>query len=196
MTLEELRAACNTCTQCPLSETRNNVVFGIGPDRTPVLFVGEGPGQREDEQGIPFVGPAGQFLDEMLSIIDLSRENCYIANIVKCRPPQNRDPLQTEQDACIGWLRKQAALIGPKIIVCLGRIAAMRLMDENFRITRDHGHWVQKGGIWFMAMFHPSALLRDPSKRPDTFRDLKSLQAKIKEVCPDFYHQTEQECAT
>lgn len=187
MTMDEVRAACNTCTQCPLSVTRHNVVFGVGPEKTPILFVGEGPGQREDEQGIPFVGPAGQLLDEMLSIIDLSRENCYIANIVKCRPPQNRDPLQTEQDACIGWLRKQAALISPKIIVCLGRIAAMRLIDEGFRITRDHGRWVQKGGIWFMAMFHPSALLRDVSKRPDTFRDLKSLQAKIKEVCPDFY---------
>lgn len=187
MTLDELRAACNFCTQCPLSVMRRNVVFGIGPEKTPVLFVGEGPGQREDEQGVPFVGPAGQLLDEMLNIIDLSRENCYIANIVKCRPPQNRDPLQTEQDACIGWLRKQASLISPKIIVCLGRIAAMRLIDEGFRITRDHGRWVQKGGIWFMAMFHPSALLRDVSKRPDTFRDLKSLQAKIKEVCPDFY---------
>lgn len=187
MTLSELRAACNTCTQCPLSVTRHHVVFGVGPEKTPVMFVGEGPGQCEDEQGIPFVGPAGKLLDEMLSIIDLSRENCYIANIVKCRPPQNRDPLQTEQDACIGWLRKQAVMISPKIIICLGRIAAMRLINENFRITRDHGNWVQKGGIWFMAMFHPSALLRDLTKRPDTFRDLKSLQAKIKEVCPDFY---------
>lgn len=191
MTLNEVRAACKVCTQCPLSVTRNSVVFGVGPEKTPVMFVGEGPGQREDEQGVPFVGPAGKLLDEMLSIIDLSRENCYIANIVKCRPPQNRDPLQTEQDACIGWLRKQAALISPKIIVCLGRIAAMRLIDEGFRITKDHGHWVQKGGIWFMAIFHPSALLRDLTKRPDTFRDLKSLQAKIKEVCPDFYNNLE-----
>ncbi len=188
MTMEELRQACLGCHQCPLSETRHNVVFGVGPLETPVLFVGEGPGQQEDLRGEPFVGPAGNLLDEMLSIIDLGRDNCYITNIVKCRPPQNRDPMATEQDACIGFLRKQTALLHPKIIVCLGRIAAMRLIDENFRITRDHGKWFQKSGIWMMAMFHPSALLRDPSKRPDTFRDLKGLQAKLREVCPEWYH--------
>ena len=183
MTLNEVRAACNVCTQCPLSVTRNSVVFGVGPEKTPVMFVGEGPGQREDEQGVPFVGPAGKLLDEMLSIIDLSRENCYIANIVKCRPPQNRDPLQTEQDACIGWLRKQAALISPKIIVCLGRIAAMRLINDKFRITKEHGIWYDAGGIRMMAIYHPSALLRDPSKRPETFNDLKELQREIRRIC-------------
>ena len=187
MTMDELRARCLACYQCPLSATRQHVVFGVGPEDAPILFVGEGPGQQEDLTGEPFVGPAGHLLDEMLSIIDLSRENCYITNIVKCRPPQNRDPLLTEQDACIGYLRKQAAILSPKIIICLGRIAAMKLIDEGFRITKDHGKWHQKGGIWFMAMFHPSALLRDISKRPDTFRDLKSLQAKIWEVCPGFY---------
>ncbi|MCI8525454.1 MAG: uracil-DNA glycosylase [Oscillospiraceae bacterium] len=187
MTMDGLRAACLACRQCPLAATRTNVVFGVGPEDAPVLFVGEGPGQQEDLQGEPFVGPAGRLLDEMLSIIDLSRENCYITNIVKCRPPQNRDPLQTEQDACIGFLRRQTALLRPKIIVCLGRIAAMRLIDENFRITRDHGAWRQKGGIWFSAMFHPSFLLRDVSRRPDAFRDLKSLQTKVREVCPEVY---------
>ena len=129
------------------------------------------------------MGPAGQLLDDMLSIIGLSRQNCYIGNIVKCRPPQNRDPHQTEQEACIPWLRMQTKLIRPKIIVCLGRIAAQKLISEDFRITRDHGQWVEKGGIWFFAMYHPSALLRDESKRPDTFRDLKKLQEKIREVC-------------
>ena len=187
MTIDELRASCLSCQQCPLAATRNSVVFGVGPEHAPVLFVGEGPGHQEDVQGEPFVGPAGQLLDEMLSIIDLSRKTCYITNIVKCRPPQNRDPLQTEQDACIGYLRKQTALLEPKIIVCLGRIAAMKLIDEGFRITRDHGKWYEKGGIWFMSMFHPSALLRDITKRPDTFRDLKSLQAKIRELCPEVY---------
>ncbi len=190
MTWDELRAACAVCTQCPLSYTRQHVVFGIGPEQTPVLFVGEGPGQHEDELGEPFVGAAGQLLDEMLYIIDLSRENCYIANIVKCRPPGNRDPLQTEQDACIGWLRRQTALLAPKIVVCLGRIAAKRLIDENFRISRDHGKWYKKGRMWFMALYHPSALLRDVSRRPDTFRDLKGLQAKIREVCPELYAQS------
>ena len=106
-----------------------------------------------------------------------------IGNIVKCRPPHNRDPLQTEQDVCIEWLRAQTRLIRPKIIVCLGRIAAMKLIREDFRISREHGQWEQKGGIWFTALYHPSALLRDESKRPDTFRDLKSLQTKVREIC-------------
>jgi len=187
MDWDELRQSCESCTQCPLSATRHSVVFGVGPHDTPVMFVGEGPGHQEDMQGEPFVGAAGQLLDEMLCLIDLSRENCYIANIVKCRPPQNRDPLEVEQDACIGWLRRQTAILRPRIIVCLGRIAAMKLIDPEFRITRDHGQWVEKGGIWFSALYHPSALLRDLTKRPDTFRDLKSLQRKIREVCPDFY---------
>lgn len=185
--LEALRDQCQTCTQCPLSATRHTVAFGVGPAQTPIVFVGEGPGHHEDMQGEPFVGPAGQLLDEMLTIIDLSRENCYITNIVKCRPPQNRDPMQTEQDACIGWLRRQTALINPQIIVCLGRVAAMRMIDPDFKITREHGAWYLKGGIWFTAIYHPSALLRDAGKRPDTFRDLKGLQAKIREICPDFY---------
>ncbi len=182
MDWDSLQQACDQCQRCGLAETRHNVVFGIGPHDAEVLFVGEGPGQQEDLQGEPFVGPAGKFLDDMLSIIGLSRENCYIANIVKCRPPQNRDPQQTEQEACIPWLRMQTKLIRPKIIVCLGRIAAMKLIREDFKITRDHGQWVRKGGIWFMAMYHPSALLRDERKRPETFRDLKSLQAKLLEV--------------
>lgn len=185
--MEQLREACLSCTKCPLCTTRNHVVFGVGPENAPVLFIGEGPGQQEDLQGEPFVGPAGRLLDEMLTIIDLNRQNCYIANIVKCRPPQNRDPLQVEQDACIGWLRQQVEILRPKIVVCLGRIAAMRLMNENFKITREHGTWYQKDGVWLTAIFHPSALLRDIAKRPDTFRDLKGIQAKIREVCPDFY---------
>jgi uracil-DNA glycosylase family 4 len=187
MEWEELEAYCRNCTACPLCQTRHNVVFGVGPHDAEILFVGEGPGEQEDLRGEPFVGPAGQLLDDMLSLIDLSRQNCYIANIVKCRPPMNRDPMQTEQDACIGYLRAQTKLLHPKIIVCLGRIAAMKLIREDFRITRDHGQWTQKGGIWFSALYHPSALLRDESKRPDTFRDLKLLQAKVREVCTRTY---------
>ncbi len=187
--LEQLKTRCLSCNQCPLCETRHNVVFGVGPEKTPVMFIGEGPGEQEDLQGQPFVGPAGKYLDEMLSIIDLGRHNCYIANIVKCRPPHNRDPLQVEQDACIGWLRRQTSIISPKIIVCLGRIAAMKLIREDYRITREHGTWVQKGDIWFTAIYHPSALLRDPSKRPDTFADLLSLRAKVQELCPELYFE-------
>ena len=185
MDWESLQQACMQCQRCPLSASRTNVVFGVGPSDAEILFVGEGPGQMEDLQGVPFVGPAGQFLDDMLSIIGLGRHNCYIANIVKCRPPQNRDPLQTEQEACIPWLRMQTKLLRPKIIVCLGRIAAMKLIREDYRISREHGQWIEKGGIWFTAMYHPSALLRDTSKRPETFRDLKLLQAKIQEICAD-----------
>ena len=178
-----LKAVCYDCTKCGLCETRHNVVFGIGWEEADVLFVGEGPGEQEDLKGEPFVGPAGKLLDDMLSIIDLDRKtNCYIANIVKCRPPRNRDPLETEQDACIGYLRNQVALIKPKIIVCLGRIAAKRLIDSDYRITRQHGQWINKNGVWMTAIYHPSALLRDISKRPETFDDLISIREKIKEV--------------
>lgn len=179
---EELERRCMACQSCGLCHTRHNVVFGVGPRDADVMFIGEGPGEQEDLKGEPFVGPAGKLLDDMLSIIDLSRENVYIANIVKCRPPRNRDPLETEQDACIGYLRSQVALIQPKIIVCLGRIAAKRLLDPDFRITREHGSWVEKNGVWVSATYHPSALLRDVSKRPDAFDDLLSIREKIRQV--------------
>ena len=178
-----LKAVCADCTRCGLCETRHNVVFGIGREDADILFVGEGPGEQEDLKGEPFVGPAGKLLDDMLTIIDLDRRtNCYIANIVKCRPPRNRDPLETEQDACIGYLRNQVALIKPKIIVCLGRIAAKRLIDPDYRITRQHGQWLERNGIWMTAIYHPSALLRDLSKRPETFDDLVSIRDKLIEI--------------
>ena len=181
--MEELNAKCLSCEACPLGKTRAKLVFGDGNSDTNVMLIGEGPGEQEDLQGVPFVGRAGKLLDDMLKMIDLDRSRVYIANIVKCRPPHNRDPLQTEQDACIEWLRAQTRLLRPKIIVCLGRIAAMKLIREDFKISREHGQWEQKGGIWFTALYHPSALLRDETKRPETFRDLKSLQAKVREVC-------------
>ena len=185
---EGLEQTCKSCRKCALADTRHNVVFGVGPRDAEVMFIGEGPGENEDLQGEPFVGRGGKLLDDMLELIDLSRQtNAYIANIVKCRPPQNRDPLNTEQDACIGYLRNQVALIRPKIIVCLGRIAAMRLIRPDYKITREHGQWMEKAGVWMMAMFHPSALLRDPSKRPESFVDLKTLQSKIREICTHTY---------
>ena len=180
---DTLEAQCKSCTRCGLCQTRTNVVFGVGPRDADIMFIGEGPGEQEDLQGVPFVGPAGKLLDDMLSIIDLDRtSNCYIANIVKCRPPRNRDPLETEQDACIGYLRNQVALVKPKIIVCLGRIAAKKLISEEFRITRQHGTWMQKDGIWYTAIYHPSALLRDTGKRPETFTDLLSIREKLKSL--------------
>ena len=180
--MNELRQRCRLCRACPLCATRTNVVFGVGPEKADIVFVGEGPGQQEDLTGEPFVGAAGKLLDDMLSIIDLSRQNCYIANIVKCRPPQNRDPLPQEQDACIGFLQEQLAILQPKMIICLGRIAAMRMIRPDFRITRDHGTWTERNGVHYTAIFHPSALLRDPYKRPETFRDLLSIREKIQQL--------------
>lgn len=181
---ETLRAQCDGCTACALAQTRQNVVFGVGNPQAEILFVGEGPGANEDAQGEPFVGAAGQLLDRMLAAVGLNRqENIYIANIVKCRPPRNRDPLPEEQDRCIGWLRRQTVLIRPKIIVCLGRIAACRIMDADFKVTRQHGQFVQKGGIWMMGTLHPAAVLRDPAKKAEAFADLLALRDKIGEVC-------------
>ena len=177
-----LENRCLSCKGCQLCSTRQNVVFGVGPKEADVMFIGEGPGEQEDLHGEPFVGAAGRFLDEMLSIIDLSRKNCYIANIVKCRPPNNRDPLPEEQEACISYLRNQVALIRPKIIVCLGRIAAQRIIDPDYRITKQHGDWRNRNGIWMTATYHPSALLRDPVRRPEAFDDLLSIRSKIREV--------------
>lgn len=183
MEWKELQSQCMACTRCGLCQTRHHVVFGVGNPDADVMFIGEGPGEQEDLRGEPFVGPAGMLLDDMLSIIDLDRKtNCYIANIVKCRPPHNRDPEDAEQEACIGYLRSQIALVNPKIIVCLGRIAAKQLIDRDFRITRQHGQWIQKDGIWMMAIYHPSALLRDVGKRPETFDDLISLREKIRQL--------------
>ena len=179
---KQLEDSCRNCEKCELCRRRTNVVFGVGCRSADILFVGEGPGEQEDLQGEPFVGPAGKLLDDMLSIIDLDRTNCYIANIVKCRPPGNRDPKEEEQDACIGYREKQIQLIQPKILVCLGRIAAMKLIRPDFRITKEHGNWTQIGGIWMTALYHPSALLRDVSKRPETFSDLLNIRQKAREL--------------
>jgi len=179
---EELEARCRNCTQCPLCENRHNVVIGDGNRNARILLVGEGPGEQEDLQGVPFVGPAGKLLDDMLSIIDLDRTDYYIANIVKCRPPKNRDPLPEEQLSCIGFLQEQMALLQPKVIICLGRIAAQKLIHQEYRITREHGQWEELADTWRTAIYHPSALLRDPRKRPETFDDLLSIREKLREL--------------
>ncbi len=181
---EQLEQQCRACTACGLAATRQNVVFGVGNREAEVMLVGEGPGQNEDIEGEPFVGRAGKLLDTMLAAVGLSREhNVYIANIVKCRPPQNRDPLPEEQEACIGWLRSQFRLIRPKIVVCLGRVAACRLIDPNLKVTRDHGKFYDKSGTLMMVTLHPAALLRNPGQKPAAFTDLLALQQKIGEVC-------------
>ncbi len=186
-TFEELEREARSCTKCELCKTRSNVVFGVGNKNAEIMLIGEGPGQNEDEQGVPFVGRAGQLLDKLLYSINLDREKVYIANMVKCRPPQNRDPKPEETEACIDYLRAQTALIHPKIIVCLGRISAMRLIRPDFRITKEHGTWTKKNDYLFTAIYHPAALLRDPAKKNDTMRDLHNLEAKIREVCLHTY---------
>ncbi|WP_099204350.1 uracil-DNA glycosylase [Scatolibacter rhodanostii] len=180
---DELESDCKSCRKCGLCETRTNVVFGVGNPKAKVLFVGEGPGENEDLQGEPFVGRGGQLLDKMLAAVDLDRKkNIYIANIVKCRPPKNRDPLPEEQKACTEWLRNQFALIRPKIVVCLGRIAAAKLIKEDIKITKEHGIFFEKNGTLFMGTLHPAALLRNPNNKPGAFEDFLKLRQKIDEL--------------
>ena len=172
---------------CPLGQTRTNLVFGVGNKNADVIFVGEGPGENEDLQGEPFVGKAGQLLDKYLYHVGLDRtDNIYIANIVKCRPPHNRDPLPEEQDCCIKWLRAQIKLMKPKIIVCLGRIAAQRIISPDFKVTAQHGQFIERKGTLLMGTYHPAALLRNPRQKPDAMLDFIKLHDKIAEVCPDF----------
>ena len=183
---EELKENCLNCRKCNLCEVRSNVVFGVGNPCAKVMFIGEGPGRNEDLKGEPFVGAGGQLLDKYLAAVDLDRRtNIYIANIVKCRPPQNRDPLQEEQEACMDWLRNQTALLRPKIIVCLGRIAAMRIIKPDFKITREHGQFFKKGNIYMTATLHPAALLRNPAQKPAAFDDFLKLRDKIDELQAD-----------
>lgn len=186
----ELEIQCKQCQKCGLCKTRTNVVFGVGTPDAEVMFIGEGPGQNEDEQGEPFVGRGGKLLDKMLEAIDLDRKkNIYIANIVKCRPPKNRDPLPEEQTACVDWLRNQFALIRPKIIVCLGRIAAAKIIKPDIKITKEHGIFFEKGNVLMMATLHPAALLRNPNNKPAAFEDYLKLQEKIKEICDHTYEE-------
>ncbi len=181
-TLEELASVCSECRKCELCQTRTHSVFGVGNPHADLLFVGEAPGEQEDLTGTPFVGRAGQLLDKFLFAVGIERSEVYIANILKCRPPKNRDPLPIEEDACIDYLRAQVKLIRPKIIVCLGRISAMRLIKEDFKITKEHGTYFEKGEFLMTAVYHPAALLRDPRKKEDMLEDMKSIKAKLDEL--------------
>lgn len=182
LTWEELERVCKSCTRCRLCETRTNVVFGMGDRTSPLMLIGEGPGEQEDLQGLPFVGRSGKLLDQYLEAVDLSRDQVYIANIVKCRPPQNRDPRPDEEEACIDYLRAQVRHIRPKIIVCLGRIAAMKIIRPDFRITAERGTWTEKNGVFMTATFHPAAVLRDPRKKSAMMLDFMEIRHKYDEV--------------
>ena len=179
---ESLYSECKSCTACELHKTRTNCVFGTGNENADLLFVGEAPGENEDKTGTPFVGRAGQLLDQYLYAVDIPRESVYIANILKCRPPKNRDPLPAEEDACIDFLRRQVKMIKPKIIVCLGRISAMRLIRPDYKITREHGEWVKKGDLLMTAVYHPALLLRDPRRKEEMLVDMKKIKEKLDEL--------------
>lgn len=180
-----LLSEIHACQRCPLCQRRTHVVPGEGNPQARLMLVGEGPGQVEDETGRPFVGAAGQLLEKMLAAIGLSRNDVYIANVVKCRPPGNRAPTGEEAEACLPYLRAQFALVRPKVLLCLGATPARALMGEAARVTRDHGTWVQKKGLWISLTYHPAALLRDENKKRDAWRDLLSVAAKLKELESD-----------
>ena len=177
--LSEISAECSKCQKCSLGKTRTNLVFGKGNPDAKLMFIGEAPGEKEDLSGLPFVGAAGKLLDKYLEFIGLTTEDVYIANILKCRPPHNRDPLPEEEDACIDYLRAQTAVISPKIIVCLGRISAMRIIKSDLRITKEHGVWFKKGNYLMMAVYHPAALLRDPQKKEEMLMDFRKIEAAL-----------------
>ena len=179
---ESLENAVNACTNCRLCQSRTHAAFGEGNRNADILFVGEGPGREEDLQGRPFVGPAGQLLDRMLAATGIDRGDVYIANVVKCRPPNNRNPFDDEAERCLPYLRAQYALIRPRIIVCLGAVAARHLYDREARITRVRGQWLEKRGVWFLPTYHPAALLRDESKKRDAWEDLQALLKKCTEL--------------
>lgn len=177
--LAELKARCDACTGCELCQTRTKVVFGRGSENAKLLFVGEAPGENEDKTGLPFVGAAGKLLDRYLAYAEIGEEDYYIANILKCRPPHNRDPLPREEDACMPYLREQLSILRPRIIVCLGRISAMRIIDPEFRITKQHGTWFENGDVKIMAVYHPAALLRDPRKKEEMLLDFKKIREEM-----------------
>ena len=178
----ELCSAVQNCGRCKLCDQRTRVVFGEGNSDACIMFIGEGPGHDEDVSGRPFVGKAGQLLTKMIEAIELKREDVYICNIVKCRPPHNRVPMDDEAEACLPFLRQQVAIIRPKIIVCLGATSGKYIINRDIRITRDRGKWYKKGEFEIIATYHPSALLRDPDKKKDAWEDFKSIKKRYKEI--------------
>ena len=177
---EQLEADANQCRKCKLCQNRTNVVFGTGNKKADLMFIGEGPGADEDKQGIPFVGRAGKLMNMAFEAIGLKREEVYIANIVKCRPPGNRNPEDDEATVCLNYLRNQVILVKPKIVVLLGSVALKNILGKEYGITASRGKWVEKRGIWYMPTWHPAALLRDENKKIDFIMDLKEAVAKRK----------------
>ena len=183
VSLDEINAKILRCTRCGLARTRNNVVPGMGVEHPEVLVVGEGPGHDEDMQGLPFVGKAGVLLDRMLAAIGLDRKtNCYIANIVKCRPPENRNPMPDEQSACFSFLEAQIHILKPKMILCMGKIAIEKITGQTVSINAQHGEFFEYNGIPVMPTYHPSALLRNEELKRPAWEDLKKFKRRLDEI--------------
>ena len=178
----ELYEQVGACRKCRLCESRHNVVPGEGNPNADLMFIGEGPGQEEDRQGRPFVGRSGELLTRMIHAIGIERSETYICNVVKCRPPGNRNPEPDEAGACLNYLRAQVALVRPKVIVLLGKVACRYTLNEEIFITRDHGRWFERKGTWFIPTFHPAALLRDPAKKRDAWDDFQKIREKLREM--------------
>ena len=181
----ELMGEIEACNACPLRAGCQRVVPGEGSPTADIMFIGEGPGADEDRLGRPFVGRAGELLTKMIHAIGMERSEVYICNIVKCRPPQNRNPEPDEAAACLNYLRAQFALVRPQVVVLLGRVACQYTIRDQVFITRDHGHWFEQKGVWFMPTFHPSALLRDPAKKRDAWEDFQKIRDKLRELEAD-----------
>ena len=173
--MEELKKSCKDCQKCKLCLARQNIVFGVGNEKSDIMFIGEGPGGDEDKIGEPFVGKAGGLMNKAFDVIGLKREDVYITNVVKCRPPNNRDPEEDEIKACMDYLRNQVMIIKPKIIVLLGRIALQNILGKEYKITQARGKWIEKKGILYLPTWHPAALLRDETKKIEFLKDLKEL---------------------
>ena len=178
---EELKNFVEGCHGCVLARTRNKAVMGKGNLKADILFIAEAPGNNEDRDGIPFTGKSGVIIDECLESIGLTRDDVYITNVVKCHHPANRDPSEEEQERCIEYLRYETALIKPKVIVCLGRIAAMKIIRQDFKISREHGQFIKRMNTWMTAVYHPSAVLRDPSKKAEILEDFRRIKEKSEE---------------
>ena len=178
----QLNQVLSECRACRLCETRNHVVPGEGNPRALLMFIGEGPGRDEDLQGRPFVGRSGELLTRMIRSIGLEREEVYICNVVKCRPPQNRNPEPDEAQACLNYLRAQVALVRPRVIVLLGKVACRYTLNQEVSVMREHGRWFERKGVWFMPTYHPSALLRDPTKKRDAWEDFQKIRDKLSEI--------------
>lgn len=181
-TYDELKKFVDTCARCPLAQTRNKAVMGRGDPHAEIMFIAEAPGAQEDRDGIPFTGPSGQIFDKLLAGIGMERQEVYVTNIIKCHPPYNRDPLPQEQSACMEYLKYETLLLRPRIMVCLGRVAANRIIHEQYRITREHGTFVYRKNTWLTAVYHPSAILRDASKMAEAQEDFAKILRKYREL--------------